>query len=161
MLNLISSEIIHRNRRFSFIHRWVIYQFFCPILTKFLKFSKIAKKGFKVTVNYLFIKPPRKHSVNKDSTTFYSFRYLALCNLFLVVEISMSRTYYLNESQGSLPSTFSSSASHSEEGNSQICLDSSLRLYQYYFRHIRIKEPSSPRKKNDLAKFQILFLYVK
>lgn len=79
----------------------------------------------------------------------------------VVVKISMSRTYYLSESQSNLPSAFSSSASHSEEGNSQICLDSSLRLYQYYFRHIRIKEPPFPRKKNDLVKFQILFLYVK
>ena len=105
--------------------------------------------------------PPRKHLANKDSTTFYSVRYSALYKLFLVVEISMARTSYLNESQSNLPLTFCRSVSHSEEGNNQLCLDSLLHLYQYYFRHIRIKEPPSPRKIKLIptAKIQPLFLY--
>ena len=105
--------------------------------------------------------PPRKHLANKDGTTFYSVRYSDLCNLFLVVEISMARTSYLNESKSNLPSPFCRSVSHSEEGNNQLCLDNLLHLYQYYFRHIRIKEPPSPRKiKLIQLRFNFSFSYM-
>ena len=136
-------------RRCSFLHRRALYQFICPILTKFLNIFQNNQKSFKLTVNYLFInylfiKPPRKQLANKDSKTFYSFRYSALWNLFLVVEINIARSLLLNESQSNLPSASSSSVLSSEEGNNQLCLDSLPHLYQYYFRHIRIKEPPSP-----------------
>ena len=76
MLSLISDEIIHRHSRCSFLHHWAIYQFICPILTKLLNIFQNSQKWFKVTVNYLFIKPTRKHLANRDSTTFYSFNFV-------------------------------------------------------------------------------------
>ena len=107
----------------------------------------------------MFIKPPRKH-LARDSTIFYYFPFSALCNLFLVVEISMARTVYLNESQSNVPSASCSSVLSSEEGNNQLWLHSSLHFYQYYFRHIRIKEPPEfppAHEKNDSAKIQFPF----
>ena len=46
MLILISSEIIHRNRGCSFLHRWAICQFICPTLTKFLNIFENGQKNF-------------------------------------------------------------------------------------------------------------------
>ena len=74
---------------------------------------------------------------------------------------NLLRPLHLNESQSNLPSTFCSSTSHSEEGNNQLCLNSLLHLFQYYLRHIRIKEPVPfLRKKIDSAKI-LLLLYDK
>ena len=76
----------------------------------------------------------------------------------------MARAVYLNESQRNLPSASRSSVLSSEEGDNQLCLDSSLHLYQYYFRHIRIKAPPELPlllEKNDSAKIQFLFYTIK